>query len=290
MKEPWAFLKKKKNAIPGPHDHGASASCVCMHCNVCVSVRFLSLPVLSLSQWIYGIRACQGSLCCEDAWAWKQDGRLSEASERHRCSQMFLSSSAARRAPLPPPLPLPNPSWLSVTNFRDTAVWETPELHRYHTYDSCQFNMSFSPLTFDWRMPSDLHTLASDIDIQTFSWSDIEIFNKLTDMFLTMERRLVSELLEFSETEHISNISTHAYTSSHTPSLLSCRLIRCRNISYHLCCTSLPMICANSGTVKPPALVGPECWPEIPADTHVRYLLCVHHLREAKVSGIVASL
>lgn len=130
-------------------------------------MRFLSLCVLSPSQWIYEIQGCQCALCCKDARAWKQDGRHNKASERHRHPQMSSSSSAKRKSSCKcastketSAAPLPNPSWISMRNFRDMAVWEMPEFHRYQTCESSQFNRCWSLLTFDWRMSSELNTLA----------------------------------------------------------------------------------------------------------------------------------
>lgn len=86
-----------------------------------------------------------------------------------RCSHLpqpsenpAASVHARRRPPLPPPLPLPNPSWISMRNFRDVAVWEMPELHRYQTWWILSVLICVDHLlTFDWRMSSQLNTFAS---------------------------------------------------------------------------------------------------------------------------------
>lgn len=181
-----------------------------------------------------------------------------------------------------------------------------PEIHLYQTYEPCQSNLCWSLLTFDWRTSTleqarggvggavDERDLTSTVVRASFSWIDLGIilfFDKLQGIFVLQQQRgdlFLNYLNAFKE--HSSNNSTHAYTSSQTTSLLSCGSKRYGKMSHPLCCTSLLIMCANSGTAKPRALVGPECWPETSADTHMRRLLCVHHPGEANVSGVVASL
>lgn len=106
----------------------------------------------------------------------------------HRSENPAASVRALGRPPLPPPLLSPNPSWISMRNFREMAVWEMPEFHRYQTYESCQFNLWRSPLTFDWRMSSELNSKCKQKQESDLCWID---FQKWSWGFLTNQKIVV---------------------------------------------------------------------------------------------------
>lgn len=167
MKETWAFLKKKQSQGLMTMMHQRPAS-VCILMSVWGSYHFLSCHRPSEFT-----RSGAASVHCA-ARMHEHESKMGTTTKplndtdvlrRSHLPQWSKNPAASvhalRRPPLPPPLPLPNPSWISMRNFRDMAVWEMPEFHHYQTYESCQFNLCWSPVTFDWRMPSELNTLAS---------------------------------------------------------------------------------------------------------------------------------